>query len=138
MQGKYTLNTAETAPIPHSTTRSTGLRGSTPVLKTLIVFVFSFFTQRYAATRTPVAGLRPAHRQAQGRVLVGMRVMFVSDKLIGCNSARLMLEQRADKFLGLQGDPYGTRPDMFFARFGDVCARLTLSRWQATQLEGLW
>jgi putative membrane protein len=48
--------------------------------------------------------------------------------------AALALGQGADEFLGTQGDPWDTQPDMFFALIG--AAVTLLRRWQDRQRGG--
>jgi putative membrane protein len=42
--------------------------------------------------------------------------------------------QRADDFLGSQGDPWDTQEDMFMALCGAIASQLLLTRWQNRQL----
>ena len=49
-------------------------------------------------------------------------------------AAALALGQRADEFLGTQGDPWDTQSDMFFALLGAIVALMTASRWHDRQI----
>jgi putative membrane protein len=51
-------------------------------------------------------------------------------------AAAVALGQKADDFLGTQGDPWDTQWDMFMCFIGSVVAMLGLSREQDQQIEG--
>ncbi|MEW8584840.1 MAG: DUF2238 domain-containing protein, partial [Candidatus Thiodiazotropha sp.] len=46
----------------------------------------------------------------------------------------LLSEQAAEAFLGTQGDPWDTQPDMFLALIGAICAQLLLAKAHDRQL----
>lgn len=51
--------------------------------------------------------------------------------------AALLLDQRAENFLGTQGDVWDTQWDMFLALAGAAISQLLLSRWHDRQLRRL-
>ena len=51
--------------------------------------------------------------------------------------AAVALGQRAEEFLGTQGDPWDTQKDMAFAWIGAMAAQWLLARWHDRQLSAL-
>lgn len=49
----------------------------------------------------------------------------------------VVLGQKADDFLGLQGDIWDSQWDMFLALIGAIVAQLTLSKWHDRQIDTL-
>ena len=52
-------------------------------------------------------------------------------------AAALVLGQKADDFLGTQGDPWDTQWDMFMCFIGSLVAMIGLSRVQDKQMKNL-